>query len=234
MLVLNAISGPDPGDVASVPSQLDFDAAATVKGLRVGYIPRLDERSPRHRRRSRRARNRIRKLGMAPVEVTLPDWPYGSPQPHPLRRSRRRLRRAHPLRGSSTATQGAGCRRLAQHLPPVPLSLRGGFRPGRPLPPHGRPGDGAHLVRSRRAPRALSARRDPHHHQLHRLSVAHPTRGLRRSLRGPQRLGARPRPSRCRNSRRPAAYRTASPSRPALRRRHHRPRRPRPRTITST
>src|SRR5262249_5037629 len=38
MLVLQAISGPDAGDLASVPSHLDFDAAANVKGLKVGYI----------------------------------------------------------------------------------------------------------------------------------------------------------------------------------------------------
>jgi len=30
LLVLQAISGPDPGDVASVPSRLDFDASAPV------------------------------------------------------------------------------------------------------------------------------------------------------------------------------------------------------------
>ncbi len=30
ILVLNAISGPDPGDVNSVPSKLDFDASASV------------------------------------------------------------------------------------------------------------------------------------------------------------------------------------------------------------
>src|SRR6202034_203008 len=35
MLVLNAITGPDPGDVDSVPSHLDFNAAASVHGLRV-------------------------------------------------------------------------------------------------------------------------------------------------------------------------------------------------------
>src|SRR5579864_7876658 len=39
VLVLNAISGPDPGDPASVPSHLDFDAGASVKGLRLGYFP---------------------------------------------------------------------------------------------------------------------------------------------------------------------------------------------------
>src|SRR5207302_2564185 len=39
MLVLNAITGPDPGDLASVPSHLDFEADAPVAGLRVGYFP---------------------------------------------------------------------------------------------------------------------------------------------------------------------------------------------------
>src|SRR6266403_5817952 len=39
MLVLRAISGPDNRDVACVPSALDYDAAAPVKGLRVGYFP---------------------------------------------------------------------------------------------------------------------------------------------------------------------------------------------------
>src|SRR5271163_1515715 len=39
MLVLNAISGPDAGDLASVPSKLNFDAGAKVSGLRVGYFP---------------------------------------------------------------------------------------------------------------------------------------------------------------------------------------------------
>ena len=45
LLVLQAISGPDAGDVASVPSHLDFNATAPVSGLRVGYIPKLDEGS---------------------------------------------------------------------------------------------------------------------------------------------------------------------------------------------
>jgi hypothetical protein len=38
-MVLNAISGADPGDVASIPSTLAFNANASVKGLRVGYFP---------------------------------------------------------------------------------------------------------------------------------------------------------------------------------------------------
>src|SRR5450755_4523371 len=39
MLVLHSITGPDPGDLACVPSTLDYDAAAPIKGLRVGYFP---------------------------------------------------------------------------------------------------------------------------------------------------------------------------------------------------
>ncbi len=46
MLVLQAISGPDAGDLASVPSQLDFDATAPVQGLRVGYFPGWMKESP--------------------------------------------------------------------------------------------------------------------------------------------------------------------------------------------
>ena len=46
MLVLNAISGPDAGDLGSVPSQLDFDAGASVAGLRVGYFPGWMKEAP--------------------------------------------------------------------------------------------------------------------------------------------------------------------------------------------
>ena len=43
MLVLNAISGPDTGDVASVPSALDFDADAKVDGTAGWIFSRVDE-----------------------------------------------------------------------------------------------------------------------------------------------------------------------------------------------
>src|ERR1700692_1584086 len=46
MLVLHAISGPDAGDVASVPSRLDFDAGASVAGLRVGYCSKWMNENP--------------------------------------------------------------------------------------------------------------------------------------------------------------------------------------------
>ena len=46
MLVLHAISGPDAGDLSSVPSKLDFDSGASVQGLRVGYFPGWMKENP--------------------------------------------------------------------------------------------------------------------------------------------------------------------------------------------
>jgi Asp-tRNA(Asn)/Glu-tRNA(Gln) amidotransferase A subunit family amidase len=77
MLVLQAISGSDPGDVSSVPSQLDFDAAAPITGLRVGYFPKWMGQPPATSV-DRAALDTIKKLGMTPVEVSIPDWPYDS------------------------------------------------------------------------------------------------------------------------------------------------------------
>jgi len=79
MLVLQAISGPDAGDLASVPSHLDFDVNAGVKGLKVGYLPAWMKDNPATDV-DRAALDTIRKLGMVPTEVTLPDWPYDSLQ----------------------------------------------------------------------------------------------------------------------------------------------------------
>jgi Asp-tRNA(Asn)/Glu-tRNA(Gln) amidotransferase A subunit family amidase len=80
MLVLRAITGPDAGDASSVPSHLDFDAAAPVAGLKVGYIAQWMKESPATDV-DRAAMETIRKLGMELKEVTLPDWPYGSLMP---------------------------------------------------------------------------------------------------------------------------------------------------------
>jgi Asp-tRNA(Asn)/Glu-tRNA(Gln) amidotransferase A subunit family amidase len=79
MFVLRAISGPDAGDLSSVPSKLDFDASATVKGLRVGYFPKWMKERPATDV-DRAALDTVKKLGMTPVEVALPDWPYDSLQ----------------------------------------------------------------------------------------------------------------------------------------------------------
>ena len=77
MLVLHAITGPDVGDVDSVPSHLDFDAAASVAGLRVGYFPKWMNENPATAV-DRAAVDVVKKVGMVPVEVSIPDWPYDS------------------------------------------------------------------------------------------------------------------------------------------------------------
>jgi Asp-tRNA(Asn)/Glu-tRNA(Gln) amidotransferase A subunit family amidase len=78
-LVLHAISGPDPGDISSVPSRLDFDATRSIAGLRVGYFPKWMKEKPATDV-DRAALETVNKLGMKPIEVNLPDWPYDSLQ----------------------------------------------------------------------------------------------------------------------------------------------------------
>ena len=58
MLVLHAISGPDPGDLASVPSHLDFDAGRHRGGPARRLFSRVDEGDPGHRCGPRRAGDR--------------------------------------------------------------------------------------------------------------------------------------------------------------------------------
>jgi len=77
MLVLHAITGPDPGDLNSVPSKLDYDANASVKGLRVGYFPAWMKENPATEV-DRAALETVKKVGMVPVEVSIPEWPYDS------------------------------------------------------------------------------------------------------------------------------------------------------------
>lgn len=75
LLVLQAISGPDPGDTASVPCHLDFNAGASIKGLRLGYFPVWMKERPATEV-DRAALETARKLGFDLVEVSIPDWPY--------------------------------------------------------------------------------------------------------------------------------------------------------------
>ena len=80
MLVLQAITGPDAGrrrracraGSTSTPRRRCRGCASATS--------RVDEGEPGDRRRPRRARDGP-KLGMVPVEVALPDWPYGSLNP---------------------------------------------------------------------------------------------------------------------------------------------------------
>ena len=78
-LVLHAISGPDAGDLSSVPGKLDFDASASIKNLRVGYFPKWMKENPATDV-DRAALQTVQKLGIETVEVSLPDWPYNSLQ----------------------------------------------------------------------------------------------------------------------------------------------------------
>jgi Asp-tRNA(Asn)/Glu-tRNA(Gln) amidotransferase A subunit family amidase len=80
MLVLHAITGPDAGDVSSVPSRLEFDAAAAATGLRLGYFPAWMKENPATDV-DRAALETVKELGMVTTEVSLPDWPYGSLMP---------------------------------------------------------------------------------------------------------------------------------------------------------
>jgi Asp-tRNA(Asn)/Glu-tRNA(Gln) amidotransferase A subunit family amidase len=94
MLVLQAISGPDAGDVSSLPSpsHLEFDArasaspsasasaSAAVAGIRVGYFPAWMKEAPATEV-DRAVLDRVKSLGMVPTEVSLPDWPYSSLMP---------------------------------------------------------------------------------------------------------------------------------------------------------
>jgi Asp-tRNA(Asn)/Glu-tRNA(Gln) amidotransferase A subunit family amidase len=77
MLVLRAISGTDRGDPSSIPAPLEFDASAGVRGLRVGYIPAWMKEAPATDV-DRATLDAMRRLGMVPTEVSLPDWPYDS------------------------------------------------------------------------------------------------------------------------------------------------------------
>lgn len=75
MLVLHTISGPDAGDLGSVPSHLDFDAARDIKGLKVGYFPAWTAAATEV---DRHALSQLEELGLKSVPVSLPDWPYNS------------------------------------------------------------------------------------------------------------------------------------------------------------
>ncbi|HEV3150573.1 MAG TPA: amidase, partial [Acidobacteriaceae bacterium] len=82
MLVLRAISGPDHdapggGDLTCVPSHLDYNALLPVKGIRIGYIPAWLAQPPATDV-DRAAIDQVKRLGMEPVPIALPDWPYDS------------------------------------------------------------------------------------------------------------------------------------------------------------
>jgi Asp-tRNA(Asn)/Glu-tRNA(Gln) amidotransferase A subunit family amidase len=75
--VVRVISGPDNVDFSCVPSKLDFAAAASISGLRVGYFPNWMKQNPATEV-DRAALKAVSTIGLTPVELTLPDWPYDS------------------------------------------------------------------------------------------------------------------------------------------------------------
>lgn len=75
MLVLQAISVYDARDNSSVHSKLYFDANASVKGLKVGYVPAWMQEATDV---DRAALESLRAQGMIPTPISLPNWPYES------------------------------------------------------------------------------------------------------------------------------------------------------------
>src|SRR5262249_50593558 len=74
-LVLAAISGPDAGDLSSVPSKFAFDATRGVKGLKLGVVPASMKEGPANEV-DRAALEMLRKEGMQVVELTFPPFPW--------------------------------------------------------------------------------------------------------------------------------------------------------------
>jgi Asp-tRNA(Asn)/Glu-tRNA(Gln) amidotransferase A subunit family amidase len=83
ILILNNICGPDNGDLASLEAdrsgvnRLSFNVNARIAGLRVGYFPGWMKEAPATDV-DRAALEAVKRLGMKPVEVSIPDWPYDS------------------------------------------------------------------------------------------------------------------------------------------------------------
>jgi len=76
-LVLRALSGRDAGDPSSVSVPLDFDANASVRGLRVGVVKAWMKEAPATPVDAA-AVEHLRKAGLQIVDVSLPDWPFES------------------------------------------------------------------------------------------------------------------------------------------------------------
>jgi Asp-tRNA(Asn)/Glu-tRNA(Gln) amidotransferase A subunit family amidase len=77
-LLLAAISGSDGKDQACSPRSFWRERSFTgTRGLRVGYIKKWMNEAPATEV-DRAALETVKKLGMEPVEVSLPDWPYDS------------------------------------------------------------------------------------------------------------------------------------------------------------
>ena len=130
MLVLKAITGPDQADVSSVPSTLNYNAQKSVQGLKLGYFPKWFHEAPATDV-DRAAFEQCKKLGMQPVEVSLPDWPYGNLNLLLFAEAAASFEQL-TLSGKVDEAHHAGPRRVAEQLSPGALSLRGRLRANRP------------------------------------------------------------------------------------------------------
>ena len=123
VLVLSVISGPDAGDLYSIPSKLDFDANASAKGLRVGYFPSWMKDPPATDGRSRRTRNREEgRHGSGGDDAAGVALRFDGH--HSVRRSGRVVRGADAL-GRAQPAQDAGARRRG----PTHFASRASSRP---------------------------------------------------------------------------------------------------------
>lgn len=75
-MVLSAINGADRADPDSIAAPFNFDASQPIDELRVGYLP--DAFGEGATQIHRNALNQVKELGLEPVEVSLPDLPYGA------------------------------------------------------------------------------------------------------------------------------------------------------------
>ena len=85
---------------------------------------------------------------MAPVEVSLPDWPYGSLMLILFAEAAAAFEEL-TLSGAWTTAEGAGAGRVAESVPRGAVPVSRGFRAGRSLAPQSGDGDGAHLLAGR-------------------------------------------------------------------------------------
>lgn len=75
ILVLQVIAGADSRDLNSMPGSVDFDVTRSVRNLRVGYLPEWMAAATAV---DRSALDQVAMLGMTPVQISIPDWPYDS------------------------------------------------------------------------------------------------------------------------------------------------------------
>ncbi len=75
-MVLEALNGADPADRSSIGAPFNFDATASIAGLRLGYLP--DAFAEGATAVDHAALEAARSLGVEVVPVSLPDLPYGA------------------------------------------------------------------------------------------------------------------------------------------------------------